>query len=319
MEAITIYRALRSVIEGCNLSDEGSLSVLDMMDINSHPMVVTSKKEYIFNEFKRFFKEDLKEGIMISNKEDNDLGYSYVKKHFLSRISEMLQLNETDKNKLFDSKEEYMRIFHESISRDSFRSMYFLLFSLFSNGQHAEKLISFLQKYKPTYSCEYPTSFNQYENIVKEKIDLENDGYQNICDLMKSEEEEIYQLWINNIPVDLYKFVMSNPAFWSDYKYGSMKVFRVNPLGMELKKSERPGFYWDCLMAMITGHKISLKDKGMNWQIETLDKQGLSFMITNGNKLNFKSDSFIKFINTPFNGRTVGSIIKNIDTVRIFC
>lgn len=318
MESITIYRALESYLKACNLSRDGMIKIDTMTDTNIHPMVTQSARKRILEEFKSLFEEGMREGILESHKKYDDMGFEYLKRNISTWLSDILGLGWQDRRRIFSDRDNFIKHIGRSIAEDSFRAMYFILFSLLANDRQEERLIDVLQRMKPSMDSNYPIEFEGYEQSILRNLDIDGNGFDNICSFLKEQDGEVYEYWVDNIPRELYEFAISNTSLWSDYRNGSLKIFRINPLGMDLNRCDRPGLYWDCLMALITGHRMSMTMKDDKWEI-TPCNDGNQYSISDKEGKSHKDESFVRFLKAQFGGRRIGSIIKDAERARIFC
>lgn len=318
MKAVSYYRGLVYYFKKCLINDEEGLAKIQNMDlVNPHPMEIRSSLHYIYDEFVRWFDGLGLEGIINSDLINNDYGYSFLRDKYKNKLVELLELNQEESDKIFIDESLFKSSMEESYSMDGFRTLFFFIFSFHMNKIHMNEIDSALNKYKPTSKYEYPFSYQKYKMNLINKLDFKSDSYDNILNFIEEDEYNLYLVWKNYIPKTLFDFVLTNPSFWDGYEKGSIKVFRVNPLGIDLERYKRPGMYWDCLMALITGHKVTFKEKDIRWDLkfDKVDDKHLS--IDNGNKIRFKSNSIEDFLHTPFKGRTVDNLLKKTIEARI--
>lgn len=315
MGSVTYYRAVYEYLAK-NVSYQGFERLSDAEFENPKLSIAQSKGRYVYKDFEEWWKKSGKDGILACHHEKKDMGYEYFSNEYGGRIKEILGLADEGIFNLSEKdKKSFVLSASEVFLKDSYRAMFFFLFSFFQNNIHSDQVYVPLHDMKPDDGS-YPNCYLFYSNKKPEDLTLDDDGFTNVSAFLKENYSNLYVTWEKVMTKELFSYVMNNPLLYEDYQEGVLKVLTIPLLGMTLTREKRPSIFWDSIMSIIMGHTLIIKDKTNIWEIY-FNEEGF-FHIGNGKSINFENNALSSFLSVPFKGRTVNDIIKQSKETKIF-
>lgn len=274
-------------------------------------------EDFIYRDFADWFRKGGRILLEDSHERRNDFGFSGMRSSYGPRLSEILGLSKEKGREIWsgDNASLYRSSIASSMARDAFRTAFFFLFSFYSNDIFVPLVYPTLYKIKPN-PPRFASSFEGFLTLFCQTASLSDQGYGAIQRFLAKENPSLEALWSRLISPSMYNHFLNQPGYWDGYESGTMKSFAIPELGERLTAENRPTFYWDVLMGVITGHRITLEGEKERWSL-SFDPLAMKFSISDGSRIGWKADSLDAFLSTPFKGRQTALLLKKAKRAQI--
>lgn len=323
MESVNYFRGIQRYLKSktSRLETADYEGILKMELMNPKPSTIFSNKPYVFEDFNDWFMKGGREKLQESQKTDKDDGFKAFKNLYWARLQEILGLSEKGAKHFFGKEDvdNFKKSMVVSLAEDSYRGMFFFLFSFFIHSIESSSVYWALWNMKPDKG-DYPSAFHSYvQKMEEEGFDFEKTGLGNILHYLKENYHDAYQVWLKLVLDDNYLFVVKNPYFYNDFCQNTVKVFNLGPMGMDLKSEESKNFFFNALIGLISGHRLVVlnpKMKEMRMLIEKGEDKSL-FSIYENKKLVIQKENIRDFMDFEYKGFTVCHLLKKAQEIKI--
>lgn len=323
MESVSYYRGIQRYLKSkiSKLETADYEAILGMELINPKPGVLFSTKPYVLEDFKDWFHKGGEEKIKESHLMNEDFGFESYRNNYAHRAKEILGLSHKASTRLFslEDKEIFKESMIQSLVEDTYRTMFFFLFSFFVHNVEKQSVYISLWNMKPNEG-DYPLAFTLFfKSVESSKFDFDKTGLGNILQYLKDNYNDAFYVWSKMVPDEIYLSSIRNPYFYSEFCNNSVKIFNLGPLGLDLKKGKTKNMFFNATIGLLSRNRLIVSSSVSNeieLRLEVEEGKTLFALYVN-KKIVTRKENIQDFFSYEYKHNRLDYILKNAEEIKI--